>query len=772
MSLRTFKLTLAVIVGCFILSATYISYLIIERQNALQEVSRYNTAWLASQAVSEFTRLQQSISAFGLLDPGSGKEDIELRVSILLNRAKLFTSGEFQVFVEQDPEREETVRALNEALASVKPILNRIEQPGAVQQALSLLKPINTRLSGLASAANRYGADRVAEDQHELVRLHWLFSALAGGLIVLGIILIGFLGWHNRLLERAHRELHKREIELRSQNERFDAALNNMSHGICMVDESGQVIVFNARFAQLFSLPAKSRPGSTLSELVTQADDGTQQDGTVLQRILAEQQEFRRSQRAFSFTQAQPNGQVLAVSHQPMVSGGWVATYEDITDRRRTESQIAYMAHHDALTDLANRVLFHEKLEEALANTPVAGPHVAVLCLDLDRFKDVNDTLGHQTGDDLLKLVADRLKHCIRGCDIVARLGGDEFAILQLDVNEPSDCAVLAARIVAAIGAPFDLHGHEIVIGASIGIALSCDNSADPHQLLKYADLALYCAKADGRGTFRFFEPEMDIRLQAQRVLEADLRAAWMNKEFELFYQPQVNLKSEELSGYEALLRWHHPERGLVPPGEFIPAAEDMGLIVPLGEWIIQQACLEAVTWPNDIKVAVNLSPVQFRSKTLVQSVQNALENSGLSPMRLELEITESVLLQDNEATLTTLYQLRQMGVRIALDDFGTGYSALSYLRSFPFDKIKIDQSFVRELSSRSDCLAIVQSIATLGATLGMATTAEGVETESQLIQLREAGCTEVQGYYFGRPKPACELDHSLSASQGIQEVA
>ena len=285
MSLRTFKLTLAVIVGCFILSATYISYLIIERQNALQEVSRYNTAWLASQAVSEFTRLQQSISAFGLLDPGSGKEDIELRVSILLNRAKLFTSGEFQVFVEQDPEREETVRALNEALASVKPILNRIEQPGAVLQALSLLKPINTRLSGLASAANRYGADRVAEDQHELVRLHWLFSALAGGLIVLGIILIGFLGWHNRLLERAHRELHKREIELRSQNERFDAALNNMSHGICMVDESGQVIVFNARFAQLFSLPAKSRPGSTLSELVTQADNGTQQDGTVLQRF-------------------------------------------------------------------------------------------------------------------------------------------------------------------------------------------------------------------------------------------------------------------------------------------------------------------------------------------------------------------------------------------------------------------------------------------------------------------------------------------------------
>ncbi len=772
MSLRTLKLTFAVIVSCFILSATYISYLIIERQNTLQEVSRYNTAWLASQAVSEFTRLQQALSAFWLLDQGTGKEDIELRVSILLNRAKLFTSGEFQVFVEQDPERGATVHALSEALASIKPILDRIEEPGAVQQALSLLKPINTRLSGLASAANRYGADRVAEDQSELMRLHWLFSALAGGLVALGILLIGFLGWHNRLLGRAHRELHKRELELRAQNERFDAALNNMSHGICMVDKGGQVIVFNARFAQLFNLPAQVRPGSTLSELISQTDDGTQQERTILQRILEEQQEIRRSHRAFSFIQAQPDGQVLAVSHQPMASGGWVATYEDITDRRRTESQIAYMAHHDALTDLANRVLFHEKLEEALADIPTAGPHVGVLCLDLDRFKDVNDTLGHQTGDDLLKIVAGRLRHCIRSCDLVARLGGDEFAVLQLGVNEPDESAVLAERIVAAIGAPYDLDGHEIVIGASVGIALSSDDGADPHQLLKYADLALYCAKADGRGTFRFFEPAMDIRLQAQRVLEADLRAAWMNKEFELFYQPQVNLQSELLSGYEALIRWHHPERGLVSPGEFIPAAEDMGLIVSLGEWVIEQACLQAATWPRNIKVAVNLSPVQFRSKALVRSVQSALENSGLSPSRLELEITESVLLQDDEAILDTLHQLRYLGVRIALDDFGTGYSALSYLRSFPFDKIKIDQSFVRELSSRSDCLAIVQSIARLGATLGMATTAEGVETESQLLQIREAGCTEVQGYYFGRPKSARELVHSLSVSRGVPEVA
>jgi predicted signal transduction protein with EAL and GGDEF domain len=362
----------------------------------------------------------------------------------------------------------------------------------------------------------------------------------------------------------------------------------------------------------------------------------------------------------------------------------------------------------------------------------------------------------------LLRAVAGRLRNCVPAGSVVARLGGDEFAVLQAGLDCPQDCAELAMRIVNVIGTPYNLEGQEIVIGASVGIALAPEEYVPPDLLLKHADLALYCAKADGRGTFRFFEPEMDAQLQARRALEVDLRKALANEEFELYYQPQVNIQANEISGYEALLRWHHPERLMIPPSEFIPVAEDTGLIGPLGDWVIQQACMEAARWPEQMQLAINLSPVQFRNKGFVENIGKSLARSGLAPSRLELEITETALLQDNDTTLTILHQLRRLGVRIAMDDFGTGYSSLSYLRSFPFDKIKIDQSFVRELSSRADCLAIVQSIAGLGRSLGMATVAEGVETEDQLRQIRAAGCTEVQGFLFGRPKPARELAHTL----------
>jgi predicted signal transduction protein with EAL and GGDEF domain len=339
--------------------------------------------------------------------------------------------------------------------------------------------------------------------------------------------------------------------------------------------------------------------------------------------------------------------------------------------------------------------------------------------------------------------------------DIVARVGGDEFAIVQVAAEQPRGAIILADRLIETLAKPFDLDGHQVVIGTSIGIALAPLDGLDTDQLIKNADMALYRAKADGRGVFRFFEPEMDAKMQARRTLEIDLRKALAEGEFELFYQPLVNLASNEVSGFEALLRWNHPTRGLVSPSEFIPIAEEMGLIAPLGERILRQACAEAAGWPDDIKVAVNLSPVQFKSKTLALAVTSALASSGLPPHRLELEISESVLLQDNEATLTTLHQLRQLGVRISMDDFGTGYSSLSYLRSFPFDKIKIDQSFVRDLSGKEDSLAIIRAVAGLGRNLGMATTAEGVETREQLGYLRQEGCTEVQGYLFSRPLPA-----------------
>jgi diguanylate cyclase (GGDEF)-like protein len=440
-------------------------------------------------------------------------------------------------------------------------------------------------------------------------------------------------------------------------------------------------------------------------------------------------------------------------------------TFNDLIEhlgaRQTLEQRLEHMAHHDALTDLPNRLRLRQATENELARVQ-RGETIAVLCLDLDHFKSVNDTLGHPAGDCLLRTVAERLRQSVRETDIVARVGGDEFAVVQVAAEQPRGAIILADRLIETLAKPFDLDGHQVVIGTSIGIALAPSDGLDTDQLMKNADMALYRAKADGRGVSRFFEPEMDAKMQARRTLEIDLRKALVEDEFELYYQPLVNLQSDAVSGFEALLRWNHPTRGLVPPSEFIPVAEEMGLIVPLGEKILRQACTEAAGWPDDIKVAVNLSPVQFKSKTLALAVISALASSGLPPHRLELEITESVLLQDSELTLTTLHQLRALGVRIAMDDFGTGYSSLSYLRSFPFDKIKIDQSFVRDMSGKEDSIAIVRAVAGLGKNLGMATTAEGVETQEQLRYLRQEGCTEVQGYLFSRPMPARNIRHLL----------
>ena len=451
------------------------------------------------------------------------------------------------------------------------------------------------------------------------------------------------------------------------------------------------------------------------------------------------------------------------MTNSPMAAGGWVATHKDITEQRRAEAKIEYMAHHDALTGLPNRLQLYEQLRQLLASTR-QGRHVAVFCLDLDRFKDVNDAHGHPVGDLLLKAVADRLRQCIRDVDLVARLGGDEFAIMQAGASQPTDATALASRLIDVIGAPYELDGKQVTVDLSIGIALAPDDGLDPEQLLKNADMALYRAKADGHGLYRFFEPDMDARMQARRKLEIDLRQAIANGEFELFYQPLVDMKTEYVTGFEALIRWHHPERGMIPPFDFIPIAEETGLIVPMGDWVLRQACAEAATWPSNLNIAVNLSPVQFKNKILLPSVVSALAASGLSPSRLELEITESVLLQDNGATLAVLHELRGLGVRISMDDFGTGYSSLSYLRKFPFDKIKIDQSFIFDMSDHDDSLAIVRAVIAMGSGLGIATTAEGVETAEQFKQLKLEGCTEVQGYLFSPPRPAAEVRGLLAS--------
>jgi diguanylate cyclase (GGDEF)-like protein/PAS domain S-box-containing protein len=457
--------------------------------------------------------------------------------------------------------------------------------------------------------------------------------------------------------------------------------------------------------------------------------------------------------------------QVLTFGRRVSFDGhdGYLVAVADITERRRAEARIAHMAHHDGLTNLANRELYQLRLKAALKSAWSSNKRVAVLCMDLDLFKNVNDSLGHPIGDRLLRMVADRLRSEVAGNNLAARLGGDEFAvILESDVS-PNDAGDFAASLIRTLSAPYHIDEHEVVIGASIGIALSPGDGGTSEELMRNADLALYRAKEDGGGRHRFFEREMDRKAQKRRDMELDLRRAFANGEFELHYQPLVELAADRISGFESLLRWRHPDKGMISPADFIPVAEDIGLIVALGEWVLREACNEAAKWPAAIKVAVNLSAVQFRSRNLVQVVISALAQSGLSPTRLELEITESILLAETEANLATLHQLRELGISISMDDFGTGYSSLSYLRSFPFDKIKIDRSFVKDLAERSDCVAIVRAISGLGRSLNITTIAEGVETLDQLDWLRAEGCNEVQGFLFSPAKPASEVGRLLT---------
>jgi diguanylate cyclase (GGDEF)-like protein len=546
----------------------------------------------------------------------------------------------------------------------------------------------------------------------------------------------------------------------------LSAALEGMPQGLIMFDSSLRLIVCNAYYAQMYGLRAEhAQPGTPLRAILEhQVEVGT---SPINVESFVESTLASASMPTLGVVEHQlHDGRIISVVNAPLSTGGGVTIHMDVTEKRNSERQIAFLAHHDALTELANRVQLREHIEKSLKYLE-RGKKLSVLCLDLDHFKDINDTLGHSVGDALLCAVAARLRELVRDDDLVSRTGGDEFSIVQAGAELPSAApAILAARVVEVLSVPFDLGDHHVVIGASVGIAIAPDDGQDVDQLLKNADMALYRAKDDGRGRFHFFESEMDAKAQARRMLELDLRKAIAAGEFEVFYQPIVNLAENKISGFEALLRWNHPTRGRVQPDEFIPLAEETGLIVAIGEWAIRQACAEAKTWPSDLRVAVNVSPVQFRSKSLLSCIMSALAASGLHADRFELEITEAVLMHNDDVTLAVLHQLRGLGVRISMDDFGTGYSSLSYLRGFPFDKIKIDRSFVRDLIEKPDSIAIIRAVTGLGQSFGMTTTAEGVETQEQLDQMRAEGCTEAQGFYYGRPMPANEIARLLSASE------
>jgi diguanylate cyclase (GGDEF)-like protein len=570
---------------------------------------------------------------------------------------------------------------------------------------------------------------------------------------VLGISLVAALAGSSRqqLMERS-------AAEISAQAERLETALTNMSQGLCMFDQEQRVVIANRRFADIYGLGEKYiAPGTTLREILEARVAAGAYCAVDGRRLVDEGiASFGRETREVVQL---ADGRFISVLCRPMRNGGVVSTHEDVTEQRQAEARIAHLAQHDVLTDLPNRALLRTRLEEALASMHRGGSAVAVFVLDLDRFKVVNDSFGHPIGDALLKAATQRLQSCTREQDTIARLGGDEFAIVQRTADPAVDSVLLARRILEAIEAPFDLDGHHVVVGISIGIAIAPGDGDDPDLLLKNADLALYRAKKERRDTYRFFEPEMDERMRARRTLEEDLRKALIAGELLLYYQPLVNLERDQICGFEALLRWHHPERGNIPPSSFIPIAEETGLIVPLGEWVLRQACTEAATWPDHLKVAVNVSAAQFKARNLAEVVIRSLAAAGMAPHRLELEITESVMLHDEDTAFETLKRLHDLGVRIALDDFGTGYSSLSNLRKFPFDKIKIDRSFVSDLSvANVDALAVVRSVAQLGVSLGMTTTAEGVETAEQLDYVRAEGCTEMQGFYICPPSPASEI--------------
>jgi diguanylate cyclase (GGDEF)-like protein len=693
---------------------------------------------------------------------------------------ELLAGGADDQFVRLNAHLDELVAALSQRREAVTAAT--IAHSDATRWRLAALAAVTAALALLGAVAVGRGITR------PLRRLTALTQRLAGGdtdVAVPDTERHDEVGAMARAVEvfRAN-ALARRQGEeaLQRTNEQFHTALDCMQQGLLVWDGEGRLRIVNRRFLEIMGLPEGTVvPGMSLRETLAASIRQGLHPGQDVETVLAEVEAILGSGRAFQAEIAFRPGLDIRVSGRLLPDGGNVVTFEDVTEKRRHEEKVAYMASHDALTGLPNRTMLQERLRQALGSAEAARG-VAVLCLDLDHFKDVNDTLGHGTGDALLRQVATRLLGSVGKEEMVVRLGGDEFAVLITTAYAGARASRLATRLVERLAAPYLVDGHQVVTSTSVGVA-SAEDATSADDLLKQADIALYRAKEE-RGSVRLFRPGMDAGLRARRSLEDNLRAAIRREQFELHYQPLLRLADGRVTGFESLLRWKCPSRGLVPPNDFIPIAEQTGLIVPIGEWVLRAACAEAADWPEDIRLAVNLSPVQFRDRRLVQTVEEALDLSGLDPRRVELEITESSLLKNTEAVMSTLQRLHGLGVRISMDDFGTGYSSLSYLRRFPFDKIKIDRSFVSDIGRLPDCAfcavkcrratpsedcadVIVRALARLGDSLGLTTTAEGVETVEQLAHLRRHGCTEAQGFLISRPRPAGDVAAMVRADYG-----
>jgi diguanylate cyclase (GGDEF)-like protein/PAS domain S-box-containing protein len=620
-------------------------------------------------------------------------------------------------------------------------------------------------------------------------RTAWIAAAEAtGGVLVVLIAGFGIWRWwseHQHRMEaqagQAAAELAQTRAEaaleiLREserQTARLNGAIEHMSHGLLMFDAQERLVVLNNRFLEMHGLSADAvKPGCSLIELLHHRFSTG---------LLSEEPESYRAEileqlsagRTVTHVLKTTDGREISVVNRPMSDGGWLTTHEDVTERRQSEARIAHMAHHDALTGLANRAALMERVEDACDRCRRSEEQFSILMLDLDWFKQVNDTFGHPAGDELLRQVGARLKAALHKNDLLARLGGDEFAIVRINDTDQGDAAeMLAGRIVELLGEPFFVNGNVVNIGASIGIALAPEHGFYADDLLKMADLALYHAKSLGRNRYAMFEPVLGQAVVEKHKLDNELRRALARSEFELHFQPIVDTKTLKMCSAEALVRWRHPKKGLIAPDRFIPFAEETGLILKIGEWVLQKACIEAVKWPPYMKVAVNLSAVQLRSATLLDQIICVLAETGLPPERLELEVTETALIEYGTEAPILLKKLRNLGITVALDDFGTGYSSLSQLTMFPFDKIKIDKSFTRNMTNRADCAAIISAVLALAQSLDIHTTAEGVEKDEQLRILTLAGVTTVQGFLIHRPCPASELNFEAAFVAGAVQNA
>jgi diguanylate cyclase (GGDEF)-like protein len=596
-------------------------------------------------------------------------------------------------------------------------------------------------VSVVAVAMNDVMANWLPQAEALALGVAVIVLAIAFGTIMLAIRI-------EQLAAARQREAVQSQVAV--QYRRFNNAINNIVQGLAMYDKNDTLIACNKRYAEIYGLPLElTGPGVTRAQILAHGGDQrfgkasgerrTEADGSIL------------------ITNELPDGRIIAQRKKQLADGGWVSTHEDITVRRRAEQKVEEMATHDALTGLSNRFEFKQRLEQCVAEARQRTAKFAVLYVDLDHFKSVNDTLGHTAGDKLLQEVAARIQAAVRQGDTVARLGGDEFAIIQRVSYVPGGAKRLAERLIESVAEPYTIDGARIEIGTSVGISLTPEDSIDSDELIRTADMALHHSKVS-RGAYNFFKSSMDDQIRSRRKMEIGLRAALAEEQFQLYFQPVVSVADRQVKSFEALLRWKHPERGDVPRGEFIPLAEENGLIIPIGEWVLREACREAAKWPAHLKVAVNVSVVQFKSPGLLQSISRAIEEAGIEGSRLIVEVTESVMINDAEQAISTLHSIRKMGIEIAMDDFGTGYSSLGYLRRFPFDKIKIDKSFIDELGQREDSAAIVRAATGLAKALGMVSVAEGVETEAQMLRVGIEGCSEVQGYLISRPMPAREI--------------